>query len=158
MAIFSATQRCNIVATLFRMVTTLFQNCISVLREKSSLRIVPCKIALKLPETSKLHVLWRKCRSRVPVTFFSLFSLPSPVKVMLHGRIHNDDFWRNTTLQYWNNVAAIRNNVATMMQRCVVLKIVVANRFVWHVTRCYGRRFARTIFLAQLRVAILNLN
>ena len=72
MAIFSATQRCNIVATLFRMVTTLFQNCISVLREKSSLRIVPCKIALKLPETSKLHVLWRKCRSRVPVTFFSL--------------------------------------------------------------------------------------
>ena len=72
MAIFSATQRCNIVATLFRMVTTLFQNCISVLREKSSLRIAPCKIALKLPETSKLHVLWRKCRSRVPVTFFSL--------------------------------------------------------------------------------------
>ena len=54
------------------MVTTLFQHCISVLREKSSLRIVPCKITLKLPETSKLHVLWRKCRSRVLLTFFSL--------------------------------------------------------------------------------------
>ena len=44
---------------------------------------------------------------------------------MLHGTIRNDDVWRNTALQYWNNVAAIRNNVATMMQRCVVLKIVV---------------------------------
>ena len=29
--IFSATQRCNIVATLFRMVTTLFQHCNAVL-------------------------------------------------------------------------------------------------------------------------------
>ena len=42
--IFSATQRCNIIATLFRMVTTLFQHCNAVLRQKSSLRIVPCKI------------------------------------------------------------------------------------------------------------------
>ena len=47
---------------------------------------------------------------------------------MLHGTIRKDDFWRNTTLQYWNNVATIRNKVATMMQRCFVLKIVVANR------------------------------
>ena len=31
-AMFSATQRCNIVATLFRMVTTLFQRCSAVLR------------------------------------------------------------------------------------------------------------------------------
>ena len=52
------------------------------------------------------------------------------VKVMLHGTTRNDDFWRNTSLQYWNNVVNIRNNVATMLQRCVVLKIVVANRFV----------------------------
>ena len=65
-----------------------------------------------------------------PIVVFSLFSLPSPVKVMLHGGIRNVDFWRNTTLQNWNNVATIRNNVATMMQRCVVLKIVVASRFV----------------------------
>ena len=33
-----------IVATLFRMVTTLFQHCNAVLRLKSSLRIVPCNI------------------------------------------------------------------------------------------------------------------
>ena len=43
---FSATQRWNIVATLFRMVTTLFQHCNAVLRLKSSLRIVPCNITL----------------------------------------------------------------------------------------------------------------
>ena len=50
------------------------------------------------------------------------------LKVMLHGSIRNDDFYRNTALQCWNNVVTIRNNVATMLQRCAALKIVVANR------------------------------
>ena len=36
---------------------------------------------------------------------------------MLHGTIRNDDFERYTALQCWNNVATIRNNVATML-RC----------------------------------------
>ena len=36
----------------------------------------------------------------------------------------------NTALQCWNNAAAIRNNVVTMLQRGVALKIVVANRLV----------------------------
>ena len=49
------------------------------------------------------------------------------LKVMLHGTIRNNDFLRNTAMQYWNIVATIRNNVTTMMQRCVALKIVVAN-------------------------------
>ena len=49
------------------------------------------------------------------------------LKVMLHGTIRNDDFLRNTAMQYWNNVTTIRNNVTTMMQLCVALKIVVAN-------------------------------
>ena len=39
-------------------------------------------------------------------------------------------FQRNTALQYWNNVATIRNIVATMLQLCVALKVVVANRLV----------------------------
>ena len=53
------------------------------------------------------------------------------LNVMLHGTIRNDDdIWRNTALQCWNNVASIQNNVATMLQRCVVQKIVVANRLV----------------------------
>ena len=36
------------------------------------------------------------------------------LKVMLHGTIRNDNFLRNTTLQYWNNVETIRNNDATL--------------------------------------------
>ena len=53
------------------------------------------------------------------------------IEMMLHGTIRNDDFQRNTALQCWNNVATIRNYVATMLERCVAsvaLKIVVANR------------------------------
>ena len=75
---------------------------------------------------------WCTCRAFFfiikPIVFWSCRCRRrrrSCFKVMLHGTIRNDDVWRNTALQYWNNVAAIRNNVATMMQRCVVLKIVV---------------------------------
>ena len=60
--------------------------------------------------------------------FFVLFFHQRSVKVILHGTIRNDDFQRNTALQRWSNVVTIRNNVATMLQRCVALKIVVANR------------------------------
>ena len=49
---------------------------------------------------------------------------------MLHGTIRNDEFLRNTALQCWNNVATIWTNVATMLQRCVSQKIVVASRLV----------------------------
>ena len=35
---------------------------------------------------------------------------------------------RNAALQCWNNVVTTQNNVATMLQRCVSLKIVVATR------------------------------
>ena len=41
---------------------------------------------------------------------------------MLHETIRNDDFERNTELQYWNNAATVRNNVATLLQGCVALK------------------------------------
>ena len=54
------------------------------------------------------------------------------LKVMLHGTIGNDDFQRSTALQCWNNVVTIRNNIGTMLQPCVALKIVVANRPVQH--------------------------
>ena len=32
-----------------------------------------------------------------------------------------------TALQCWNSVVTVQNNVATILQRCVALKIVVAN-------------------------------
>ena len=47
---------------------------------------------------------------------------------MLQGTIRNDDFKRNTV--QCCNVVIIRKNVATMLQRCVALKIAVANRLV----------------------------
>ena len=34
---------------------------------------------------------------------------------MLHETIYNDDFQRNKGLQCCNNVATIRNNIATML-------------------------------------------
>ena len=62
---------------------------------------------------------------------FELYSRWVPLlKVMLHGTIRNDDFYYNTALQYWYNVVTKRNDVATILQRCVTLKIVVANRLV----------------------------
>ena len=61
-------------------------------------------------------------------TFFSIFSNPfvchyyltaqsviNHVMVMSHETIFNDDFWRNTGFKCWNNVAAFRNDVATML-------------------------------------------
>ena len=39
--------------------------------------------------------------------FWVKFSLPSLLKVMLHGTIRNDDFLPNTALQCWNNVAKL---------------------------------------------------
>ena len=47
--IFSATQHYNIVATLFRTAAILFQHCNTVLRKKSSLRIVSCNITFATP-------------------------------------------------------------------------------------------------------------
>ena len=44
---FSATQRYNIVVTLFRMAAILSQHFNPVLRLKASLRIVPCNITFK---------------------------------------------------------------------------------------------------------------
>ena len=63
-----------------------------------------------------------------------LLPLLLTVKVMLPSTIRNDDFHDNTALQCWNNVVTIRNNVATILQRCVALKIVFANRLVYNIT------------------------
>ena len=46
------------------------------------------------------------------------------------GMIHNDNFQRNTALKCSNTVVIIHNNVTTMLQHCVVLKIVIANHLV----------------------------
>ena len=50
------------------------------------------------------------------------------LNVMLHGTIRNDDFLRNTASQYCCDIVSNRHNIVPTLQRCVALKIVVANR------------------------------
>ena len=71
-----------------------------------------------------LHIWWVLCR------FICTFGLSSRkhsgwspwLKVVLHGTIRNDDFKLNTALQCSNSVVTIRDNAATMLQRCVAQK------------------------------------
>ena len=113
-AIFSATQRYNIVTTLLRIVTTLFQHCNDVLRWKSSLRIVPCNITLggydfvcnkKFNLTKIFLPKGVKCYTRRFVT--TIFSATQRCTIVSKG-----------------------DNIVPTLQRCVALKIVVANRAV----------------------------
>ena len=68
------------------------------------------------------------------------------VKVMLYETIR-----RNTALQCWNNVATIRNNIATMLQRRVAA--CAKNRgceFDWTFAFSAGQKFARLPFWLSL--------
>ena len=47
---------------------------------------------------------------------------------MLHGTICKDDFQRKTALQHCCDIASNGCNIVPTLQRCVALKIVVANR------------------------------
>ena len=48
--------------------------------------------------------------------------------IKLHEMIRNDDFYRNTALQHFCNIVSNGYNIVPALQRCVALKIVVANR------------------------------
>ena len=50
--------------------------------------------------------------------------------MMLHGMIRNNNFWRNTALQSCCGVVSNGCSIVPTLQRCVALKIVVANRHV----------------------------
>ena len=52
------------------------------------------------------------------------------LKVMLHETIRNDDFKRNTALQHCCDIVLNGYNIVPTWQRCVALKIVLANRLV----------------------------
>ena len=67
----------NIVATLIQMVATFFQHCNAVLYKKSSLRIVPCNIALKQPQRRQHRKHYWK---RISVVSANLSSLCSRAK------------------------------------------------------------------------------
>ena len=77
----STTQRSNIVAISFWIVTTCFQHCNPVLGWKSSLRIVPCNITSK----HKLHPFFcldhgYRPRRKIMVFFFDVQSFISESK------------------------------------------------------------------------------
>ena len=64
---------------------------------------------------------------------FSFYACINPqvyLKVMLHGTIRNDDFWRNTALQHCCEIVSNCFNIVSALQRCAALKIVVAKRSV----------------------------
>ena len=70
----------------------------------------------------------RSCKSSRVTSPLSPCKRNKKLKVMLQGTIGNDYFQLNTAFQCWNNVVTIRNNVTTILQRRVALKIVPANR------------------------------
>ena len=51
-------------------------------------------------------------------------------KVMLQETIRNEDFKGNTALQHCCDIVSNGCNIVPTLQRCVALKIVVANRSV----------------------------
>ena len=69
------------------------------------------------------RLLWKRSRNRsLGLSRMHLFptNFGEPRKwvfrkVLLHGTIRNDDFQRITEFNCWNNIAAIRNNVTTML-------------------------------------------
>ena len=75
------------------------------------------------------------------------------VKVMLYETIR-----RNTELQCWNNVATIRNNIATMLQRRVAA--CAKNRccaFEWTIEFSAGRKFVLLPFWVSLCCRCLDI-
>ena len=91
MMIFSATQRCNIVATLFRIVTTLFQHCNAVFPWKSSLQIVPCNPWKLKKWAANASLPWEVSLSlfaftRDLITFNTVLSSKLDTALRLHHR------------------------------------------------------------------------
>ena len=60
----------------------------------------------------RLFRCYAKCGMHL---IFMRFALVTKLNVMLQVTIRNDDFKRSTSLQCWNNVATIQNNVATVL-------------------------------------------
>ena len=80
------------------------------------------------------------------------------VKVMLYETIR-----RNTALQCWNNVATIRNNIATMLQRrvtaCAEKRCCKSSHVTSHLRqfRVNGGKFARLPFWLSLCFRCLDI-
>ena len=80
-----------------------------------------CCVSSLLTRFPQISQIQSERRGRIYLPQWIYFVL---LKVMLHETIRNDECW--------NNIATIRDNIATMLSCCVALKIVVANRLVKH--------------------------
>ena len=97
--------------------------------------------------------------------FFPFCLALGSFKVMLHETIRNDDFKRNTALQHCCDIFSNSYNIVPTLQRWVALKIVLANRPVYHhlyllilrLIKGDGTRDdSQRRFLAQYSVAMLE--
>lgn len=111
MMIFSTTVYYNIVATLNRMVATLFQHSKAVLYLKPSLQIISCHITFK-----SMH---KRCRHLLPSLHFLVISLQ--VKWVLHwGQVVNVPLFQNESkLHTWRTIYNYRSfYVAKLSAQC----------------------------------------
>ena len=68
-------------------------------------------------------------RSMIIFVFPSVVSFTTEsFKVILQETIRNDDFWHNRALQHCWDIVLNACNIVPTLQRCVALKMVVANR------------------------------
>ena len=68
-------------------------------------------------------------RSMIIFVFPSVVSFTTgSFKVILQETIRNDDFWHNRALQHRWDIVLNACNIVPTLQRCVALKMVVANR------------------------------
>ena len=51
---------------------------------------------------------------------------------MLHGTFPSSNIWSNVALQHCCDIVSNGCNIVPTLQRCVALKIIVANRLVQH--------------------------
>ena len=68
-------------------------------------------------------------RSMIIFVFPSVVSFTTgSFKVILQETIRNDDFWHNRALQHCWDIVLNACKIVPTLQRCVALKMVVANR------------------------------
>ena len=80
------------------------------------------------PDTEHCQLL-DLVRSMIIFVFPSVVSFTTgSFKVILQETIRNDDFWHNRALQHCWDIVLNACNIVPTLQRCVALKMVVANR------------------------------
>ena len=98
--------------------------------EETTICPISKKATLHVQHTFCVHFFAARCFSRLQRETSKNFLVTR--EVMLYETIRNDDFKRNTctALQHCYDIVSNNYNIVPTLQRCVALKIVVANRSV----------------------------